>query len=609
MFAAMARRIRAARRWHVAPLDPAKTALAATLARAVGVSPVCARILVRRGHETPEAAATFLSRNLTQLHDPLLLPDMQAAVARIAEAVEKGQKIVLFGDYDVDGLAATALLDRFFRLVKRGTESGFHVESYVPDRKDGYGLTPPAAAAILRRKPDLLITLDNGTSAHEHLADFAQAGIDCIVVDHHHVNRGVPPTRAVINPKRRDGHSYPFDELCGAGIAFKLAWALAMHFSHDKNVTPEFRAFLLDAMALAGAATMADVVPLVGENRVLAHQGLVALSRTRMAGLRALMARCNIKAVPRAYEVVYRIAPRLNAAGRCGDVREALELLLTDDPVRAEALAEALEGYNTARQGIEGRMLEEARAQALEILEQLPDCRALVLASHTWNAGVVGIVAARIVDEFHRPALLLSVDRERKVARGSGRSIRALHLTEALAATKEQLVRQFGELLELEFGGHAAAAGVTLGADKVAAFRLAFQHTAAALLKREDMAPSLHVDEEVTLDQVDGALCESLEKLEPCGAGNPRPMLFARGVSVASPPRFMGSGEEHFSFHVRQGKAARHVKAFNAGARFNEFSDLSRIGTLDLAFRPEVDSFRGVRSIEMRLEDFRAGEA
>jgi len=602
----MSRRRALPKRWlFTPPAGAPQQAVAEGLASALDISAACARILVRRGYDNEESAGQFLSRRMDLLHEPQLLPDMAKAVARIAAAVEKGQKIVLFGDYDVDGLAATALLDRFFRLVKTGARNGFEVESFVPDRAHGYGLTPAAAEAIRRHTPDLLITLDNGINAHEHLAAFAQAGIDCIVVDHHHVGAGVPKASAVINPKRRDGHSYPFDELCGAGIAFKLAWALAVHFSHHRKVTPEFRAFLLDAVALAGAGTLADVVPLVGENRVLAHHGLLALGRTRMPGLRALLQCCNVKDVPRAQEVVYRLAPRLNAAGRCGEVAEALELLLTEDPQRAACLAAALEGYNNQRQKIEERILEEARGQALEMLAAAPGCRALVLDSPAWHQGVIGIVASRIVEEFHRPAVLLAVDSASQTARGSGRSIRGLHIAEALAHTKAQLVEQLGEMFFMEFGGHAAAAGLQLRAEHIPAFRQAFQTAAATQLSAEDLAPVLHVDERLELGQANGRLCGDLEKLEPCGSGNPRPLFAACGVAVTTAPKPLGNGDKHFAFHVRQGQTTRRVVAFNAGERFNELSEMCKLSRLDIAFRPHINTYRGASSVELSLEDFR----
>ncbi|MGD0092717.1 MAG: single-stranded-DNA-specific exonuclease RecJ [Planctomycetota bacterium] len=586
-----------AKRWNIAPPEgPPQEAAAEDLARALRLSPVCARLLVRRGYDNRGTAGQYLARGMDLLHEPHLLPDMAQAVARIAAAVEKGQKIVLFGDYDVDGLAATALLDRFFRVVKTGVRNGFQVESYVPDRAHGYGLSPEAAAAIGRRKPQLLITLDNGTNAHEHLAAFARAGIDCIVVDHHHVGADVPRAHAVINPKRRDGHSYPFAELCGAGLAFKLAWALAVHFSHHKRVTPEFRAFLLDAVALAGAGTLADVVPLVGENRVLAYQGLLALGRTRMPGLRALLQCCRVEGVPRAQEVTFRLAPRINAAGRCGDAAEALELLLTEDPQRAATLVAALDGYNTARQKIEDQILTEARAQALALLKELPGCRALVLHSPAWHHGVIGIVASRIVEEFYRPAVLLTVDGASQTARGSGRSVRGLHLAEALARTKEHL---------LEFGGHAAAAGLKLKTANIPAFRRAFHDTAASMLGAEEPAPVLNVDAPITLEQADGGLCSDLEKLEPCGAGNPRPLFAALNVAVTRAPRPLGREGKHFDFHVRQGATPRRVVAFNAQERFNELSDMCRTGALDIAFRPKLNAFRGATSVELMLEDFR----
>lgn len=590
----------AQRRWQIAPPPgSAELTLAAQLAAALRVSPVCARMLLRRGCSDHAAAEAFLSRSLDRLHPPELLPDMAAAVARIAEAVEKGQRIVLFGDYDVDGLAATALLERFFRLLKSRSAHPFQIIARVPERAHGYGLGAQAAAAIRQAKPDLLITLDNGIAAHDCLAALAGDGVDCIVVDHHHIGASLPRAVAVVNPRRCDnGNAYPFTDLCAAAIAFKLAWALAVYYSHDRRVSPEFRAFLLDAIALAGAGTLADVAPLAGENRILAHQGLRALARTQMTGLRVLMQECGIADAPQVRDVTHRLAPRLNAAGRCGEAAAALELLLTEDPARARDLAAVLEGYNTERQDIEKRIHEQAREQAQAALHLSPECAAFVLDSHDWHPGIIGIVASRIVEEFHRPALLLSVDQATQVARGSGRSIRGLHLAETLAATGGHLI---------QFGGHAAAAGFSVQAARIAAFRLAFQETAAALLHAEDFVPTLHVDEQIALTEVDVALCADLEKLEPCGVGNPQAVFAALGVSIASPPKLMGRDQSHVSFYVKQGTTSRRVVAFGAGEHFNALCELGRTGTLDIAFRPRRNAFRGEESAELILADFRAG--
>ena len=586
-------------RWQFHPPPAIDDSAAITaLARALNLTPIAARLLVRRGIATAKDADAFLTRRFDLMHDPMLLPDIEPAIARIAKAVDKGDRILLFGDYDADGITATSLLARFFDVLKKRSRGKFEVEARVPERKFGYGLSPQAVEEIRARKPNLLITLDNGISAHDALDQLAADGIDCIVVDHHHVHGALPRAVAVINPKRHDS-KYPFNELCGAGISFKLAWALAVHFSQNKKVTPEFRAFLLDAVALAGMGTIADIVPLVDENRVLAHQGLVALNRTQSPGLRALIDASKLSGPVKASDVGFRLAPRLNAAGRCGEVSEALELLLTDNPARAAELAAMLDGYNSERQDIQSRIAEEARTQALNMLEEIPERRALVLGSADWHHGVIGIVASRIVEEFHRPALLLSIDAQTKLARGSGRSIRGLHLAEALGEQKEML---------LTFGGHAAAAGLSLNSENIDAFRLAFEKTAMSLLKAEDLVPKLRVDEKIRIGDLTEKLCFDLDQFEPFGMGNPRPTFAVIGVLLSSPPRVFGKTEEHLSFFARHEKATRRVVGFGCGEQLNMLCDLMEAGPIDVAFRPQLNTFRGETAVEMVMDAFRRSE-
>ena len=585
-------------RWDVSPEpDAAERTSIKKLSGDLRISEVCARILIRRGHAAADSAEAFLSRRMDLLHDPMLLPDIGKAIARIAEAVDKGQRIMLFGDYDADGVTAAALMFRFFRVLKNHKHASFQIDVLVPERNQGYGLNPHALKLICEAKPNLLITLDNGISAIEPVEQLSQQGIDCIIVDHHHVGEKIPNAIAVINPKRQDGSSrYPFNELCGAGLAFKLAWALAVHFSQNKKVTSDFRTFLLDAMALAATGTLADVVPLVGENRVLAHHGLEALGRTRMPGLRALLETSRVSDAPQSGDVSFRVAPRINAAGRCGRAAEALELLITEDADRAAALAAILDEYNIERQGLESRILEDARLQALAMLAQSPQCWSFVLDSSDWHLGVIGIVASRIVEEFHRPALLLSIDKTTAIAQGSGRSIRALHLYEALAGTREHL---------RSFGGHAAAAGLTMDSANIGHFRAAFERSVRGLIKEDDLIPGLHIDERIGLDQTCPKLCADLDTFEPCGAGNHRPTLVAFGVSIPTLPKLMGKEERHLNFFARQNGAARRVVGFNCADRFNELCDLSQSGTVDIAFRPKLNTYRGETSVELVMDAFR----
>lgn len=582
-------------RWEIATQD-VSSPLLRELAGSLKISQLCARILLRRGITDLQSADDFLSRRMDLLREPQTLPDMAAAIARTAEAVEKNQRIVLFGDYDVDGVTATTLLTRFFTLLKAQTRKTFEVIPLVPERKDGYGLSAAALKRILDHKPDLVITLDNGVSAVDAIAELKRRSIGCVVIDHHQPGEQLPPADAVINPKRTDvTPAYPFTELCGAGVTYKFAWALAVHYSQNKRVSPEFRTFLLDAQALAALGTLADVVPLVDENRVLAYYGLTALERTKMPGLAALRNICKLDGKLRPNDVTFRIAPRINAAGRCGQASEALELLLTDDAARAAELAGVLDAYNTERQNIELGILEDARRQAQEQLLRLPDSRAFVLESANWHLGVIGIVASRIVEEFYRPTFLLFVDKEKGLAQGSGRSIRKLHLYDALSASRQHL---------RTYGGHAAAAGLTLEIDNIALFRNGFHDAVSSLLAPEDLIPVLHVDEQIGLANIGLQLCADLEKFEPCGAGNPRPTLAVLGVTLPAAPKMMGN-ERHISFYVRQQNATRRVIGFNAADHFNTLCDLSSGGVIDLAFRPQLNTFRGETTAELVLEAFR----
>jgi len=562
-------------------------------ARSLRVSPLVARLLLRRGFDTSISADAFLARKLTQMHDPALLPDIEPAVKRIQLAVDRGEKIVLFGDYDADGITATALLGRFLVTLKRFVRGTFEVECRVPQRAHGYGLSSDAVKGILDRKPKLLITLDNGVSSHDALDEFAAAGVDCIVVDHHHVAETLPKAVAVVNPKRKDSR-YPFSELCGAGIAFKLAWALAVAFSKSTKVAPELREFLLDALAYAAIGTIADVVPLVDENRILAHQGLVALSRTQALGLKALIQHAAIEGSPKASDVSFRIAPRLNAAGRCGEVDEALTLLMTDDAGVAQELAAKLEQYNSERQGIEQRILEEARGQALQAMAKNP-C-ALVLASGDWHQGVIGIVASRIVEEFYRPTMMLALDKTLGTARGSGRSIHGLHLAEALASAATHLKTH---------GGHAMAAGCSLANEHVEAFREALAAHASTRLSGELLQPSLRVDDSISLRELSPAVCDELDALEPFGSGNPRPLFAAEGVALVGKPSLMGRDESHVTFFARQEKTSIRCVGFHWADRFNKLVDVAGAGAFQLAFRPNINDFRGQRNVELVLEAFR----
>ncbi len=606
----MARHSSAPRQWEFASRTTDDASIGA-LCSGLKISEISARILLHRGFKTPEGAEAFLSRRMDLLHDPAKLPDIEKAVARIAEAIAKKQRIVIFGDYDADGVTSTALLARYFEFLGTKPQTPVTFEAMVPERKNGYGLADQAVKDILAKKPALVITLDNGISAVDPIDAMNAEGIDCIVVDHHLPGEVLPRAVAVINPKRTDaGNTYPFSELCGAGLTFKLVWALSVHFSQSKKVSPEFRAFLIEAMALAAIGTVADVVPLVDENRVLVHHGLKLLLSTKQPGLRALLEMARLLPDPNDKfakdkgaispgDVGFRVAPRINAAGRCGSANDALELLLTSSTTRAAELAQKLEAFNSERQKIEENIIAEARAQAQATLAARPHCRGFVLASEGWHQGVIGIAASRIVEEFYRPALLLAINKESGVASGSGRSIRNLNLHDAMHQSSELLVT---------FGGHAAAAGLTIRAEHIDAFRIQFEAAVFGMVGEEDLIPRMTIDSRIELGHLTPKLVEELELFEPCGMGNPRPMLAVCSAELPAPPRLMGKDEKHVQFFARQGANSRRVVAFNYAEHYNALCDCTQRRNLDIAFRPKLNTFRGESNVEMLLESHRICE-
>jgi single-stranded-DNA-specific exonuclease len=570
----------------------------AGLRHALKLTAPVARVLVRRGYSRPDDAERFLAKRLSDLRDPFLLPDMGAAASRLAEAVRRRERVVLFGDYDVDGLSSTALMADFLSLA------GGAVTAMVPERNEGgYGLTEAAVQRIFAAEPKLVVTLDNGIGAHAAVKKIKAAGVGCVIVDHHHVGAaGLPCADAVVNPWRTDAGG-PFPEFCAAGLAFKLAWATAQELSQAKRVTPEFRAFLLRAAALAGLGTIADVAPLADENRILAALGLQSLRTIMAPGLRALMDVCKVRGEPTAHDVAFRLGPRLNASGRIGQAADALRLLLTKDAAEAKVLAEKLDRLNQERRTLENRVFREAVAKAHNQLRAPNAAPLFCLADADWHAGVIGIVASRLTETFHRPTVLLTTDDKTGLARGSGRSIPGFHLAEAFGTAAAHA---------LSFGGHAAAAGVTLAVERVDDFRIALENAArkipAALLE-----PKLLLDDVLDHSELTPALCADLKKLEPCGAGNPSPIFALRRVALCNPPRLMGADEKHLSFFFRDGcaKSDRAVRAvgFNFGPRFNElcaFSDQTAATEFtDLAGVPALNEFNGQCSVELFLKDFR----
>ncbi len=566
--------------------SPRQTAIEERLAKELGISRILAQLLVNRGVQDIETGRAFLQPQLAGLRDPWLLPDMERASNRIRDAIRNGEKIVIYGDYDVDGISATALLLRCLKMA------GAHVEYYLPDRfEEGYGLNMKALDAIVSGGAQLIVTVDCGISALAE-AQFAHSrGVDLIITDHHEPGHQLPQAFALVNP-RIPASRYPFKGLAGVGIAFKLAWALGKSFSNGTKVSPEFQDFLLDAVGLTALGTVADVVPLVDENRVLAKFGLRALSESAAPGIRALIEVANIGDKPLdPYAVAFRLAPRLNAAGRLGNAERSVELLITESTQRAMELARELDQENARRQGIQREISDAARRRVQEQYgENVPP--AIILADENWHIGVIGIVAAKISEEFYRPAVLICWDDG--VGHGSGRSIENFHLYNALDRCSEHLIA---------FGGHAQAAGLRLERQRFEDFQRVFMDTAKETLKPEDLVPFVHLEGEVPLPMLSREIVAELEMLAPCGDGNPTPVLASTNVTVAGEVRQMGTGGKHIWFFARQGDFSVRAVGFDMAALADK---LRRPGQRwDIAYAPEISRWNNRESVELKIKDIK----
>ena len=555
-------------RWALtAAPDPERTrGLAATL----HVPEALAALLIQRGMDAPDVARAYLRPDLERLADPGEWAGMTAAVDAIVRAVRTATPILVHGDYDVDGQCASALLTRTLRAV------GATAHAFVPHRlRDGYDFGPAGLKEAQRVGAKLIITCDCGITAVAAVRAAREAGIDVVVTDHHLPGDELPPATAVLDPRRSDCPSLDKD-LCGAGVAFKLAQAVVKALGRSENLPLHF----LDYVALA---TVADVVPLTGENRILVRHGLKMLADSRWTGLRALVEAAGLGGKPlRAGQLGYILAPRLNAAGRIGDANDGLRLLLTDDPAEAAKLARELETLNARRQALDQRILEEAVVRADAVLR--PEDKALVLAADDWHPGVIGIVASRLVERYGRPTFLIGWEGEQ--GRGSGRSIAGFDLHDAL--------HRVGHLLE-KYGGHMMAAGLTIRRERFEEFRVAFLQVAGDLLAPDDLVPAQRVDLELPLRLVSDELERLIRYLEPCGPGNPAPVFGVRGARAVDARRV---GTNHLKFTLEDGSGALPAIGFQwADAVPQNWLE----HPLDVAFRLERDEFQGRVTLQARV--------
>lgn len=559
------------RRWQPALADAAACWL---LSGELGITPVTAQVLYNRGFTTPEAAYRFLTVGREQILDPFLLKDMDKAVDLVRRRIASGRPIMVYGDYDVDGITGTAVLVLALRAL------GAEVAYYIPDRfSEGYGFNTGALEAIFQKGYDFILSVDTGVAALAEAAAAREMGITLVVTDHHEPGPTLPPVDALVNPKRPDC-TYPFKGLSGVGVAFKLALALGVPGVWD----------LLDIVTLG---TIADMVPLVDENRAIVREGLSRLGNTSRPGLRALMEVAGVRQPITATHIGFALGPRINALGRMGSARAGVELMLTDDPVRARELALQLDEANRRRQEVEAQILEEALAQA-EALPPEEREYVLVLAGEGWHHGVVGICAARVLEAYHRPAILLSIDGDE--VRGSARSIPGFHMFRALSQVSD---------LFTKFGGHAAAAGMTLRrkAD-LPELRRRLNQIGAAWLRPEGLVPQLSIDAFLRLDQVNDDLMMELQRLEPYGVGNPAPVFAARDLAVQD-VRTMGKEGQHLKLWVRQNGAIGSMEAVGWGMAPAQPAPRAHV---QVAFQPEYDSWQGQTKLRLTMKDLKVVE-
>jgi single-stranded-DNA-specific exonuclease len=582
---------RTTKRWRIVPHDAERIARLESLA---GVPPIVAQLLLCRGVHEPEAARTFLEARLSGLRDPDELPGIAEAAERVYAAVQARRKIVVYGDYDADGMTATAILLSCLKLI------GADATYYVPNRlEEGYGLSCEALRTLAERGASLVISVDCGITSVQPALTAREAGLELIVTDHHEFGPELPAAAAIVHP-RLPGTCYPFGELCGAGVAFKLAWAICQRASQAKRVTEPMRNFLMSAVGLAAIGTVADVVPLLGENRILVRHGLSSLKAMPSLGLAALLsvAKLNEKPALGSEDLGFAIGPRINAAGRFGQAQLAVELLTTDSAERAQQLAEYIHELNKSRESLE-RSIQLAAAKLVKEQFDPEGDSALVLAGRGWHAGVIGLVAGRLAEKYHRPVVLISLDQlGAKPGTGSARSPNGLNLHAALAACGEHLVG---------YGGHAAAAGLRIEESRIDAFRQAFCETCESLAPAGSKVGEIRIDAEAPLAQLTRQTVQQIESLAPFGCGNPRPVLCATGIRLAEPPKRMGEGEKHLALKLTQHRTTMRGVAFGQGEWADELAATN--APLDIAFRPVINTFRDRQSVEVQLVDWRVSEA
>jgi single-stranded-DNA-specific exonuclease len=553
------------------------------LTRELNISPLLSQLLINRNIADLKQAKIFLSASLADLHSPFLMKDMERAVKRIDQALKDGQKIVIYGDYDVDGITGTAILFNFLQ------ELGGDCSYFIPEReKEGYGLNLEALKLLKDKGTRLLITVDCGIGDFEEVSFAHDQGMDVIITDHHEIPDRLPPAYAILNPRQKDC-SFPFKALAGVGISFNMIIALRSYLRDSGHFTNDSPPNLKEYLDLVSLGTVADMVPLVDENRIFVKYGLKLLTEGSRAGIRALKEVSGLKDVPITTGLIgFRLGPRINAPGRIDRADEGLRLFITKDPQEADSLARSLDVKNSKRQQLENEIVKEIK-ERIEADEKFLEKRSLVLSSCNWHPGVIGICASRIVEEYYRPTVLIALDG--KKGKGSARSIEAFHIYNGLKGCERFLEG---------FGGHKHAAGLTILPEKIDEFEKSFEEIVSQNLSREDLIPKINIDAEINLKEVTENLIDDLELLAPFGYSNPEPTFCSFDLRLYSS---MVVGNGHLKMKIKEDGVFYDAIGFNMGNDF-PLSDQK----IRLAFVPQFNIWQGVKSIQLRIKDIKIGD-
>lgn len=566
--------------WHIAAARDGAEALA----RELGVSALLARLMLNRGIETAEAGRGFLQPRLSDLIEPERMPGCATAVERIRRAVDQNEKIIIYGDYDVDGITSVAILSEMLRLL------GAHVDFYIPHRVDeGYGLNETAIGLLAETGANLIVTVDCGITAIKSVNLARELGVEIVITDHHRPGTALPEASAIMHPLLEADYENP--DSAGAMVAFKLAWALANAYRTGSKTSPEMREFLLNATTLAAMGTIADVVDLRGENRILANYGLKALAQSRNKGVKALIEQAGLtsRTTLDAWHIGFRLAPMLNAAGRMGHARLAVELLTGDNDMRCFKIAQYLKQQNAQRQSVERAIFKQACEMITAAGMDHPDRKTIVLENEEWHTGVIGIVASRIIDKYYRPTILLNTGNG--IGQGSARSIDGFNIHAALQACAGHLE---------SFGGHTMAAGLKIDRQNIPLFVESFEAYARDNLRETQLISRLDIDAACSIEEITPRFVQELGSLEPFGQGNPKPLLATQGVRLISQPRRVGAKGEHLQIAVSDNTGSVRCVGFRMGSLEKR---LLEADYFNIAYEPQLNTYNGITTLQFVLED------